>query len=82
MTVYVPGARLVEVWQLVTGKVAVQSVAPPDVNVTVPDAVPGSPATDSVSCVPYAIDAGAADLVIDVSALLTAKLAPVAAPLL
>ena len=47
-----PRASVVAVWQLVAGIVAMQSVEPPDVNVTVPVASPGRPETDSVSCDP------------------------------
>ena len=78
VTGYVPGASVVAVWQLVAVSVATQSVVAPDVNVTVPVASPGSPLTDSVSCDPNGMLAGAADFVIAVSACVTAKLAPVA----
>ena len=37
-----------------------QSVEPPEAKITVPVATPGSPATESVSCAPYTIVAGAA----------------------
>jgi hypothetical protein len=68
-----------DVWQLVAaGSVAVQRVAPPDVNVTVPVAAPGIPATESVSWAPYAMVAGAADSVNVVFAIVTVKLAPFA----
>src|ERR1700676_3679711 len=40
--------------------VATHSVEPPDAKVTVPVAPAGSPESDSVSCEPYTIDAGAA----------------------
>ena len=53
-----------------------QRVDPPEVKVTVPVAPAGKPATDSVSCAPNPIDGGDADSVIDVSALVTMKLAP------
>ena len=66
------------VWQLVAGSVAVQRVAPPEVKVTVPVAPAGNPAMESVSCDPKPIDGGDADSVIDVPALVTVKLAPVA----
>ena len=56
----------------------VQSVDPPEVKVTIPIAPPGNPVTDSVSCDPYPIDAGDADSLIAVSALVTVKLAPIA----
>ena len=69
---------MTDVWQLVAGSVAVHSVDPPEANVTVPVAVPGSPATDSVSCAPYAMLAGAADSVNVELAFTTVKLAPVA----
>ena len=49
--------------------------------VTVPDAPAGSPAVDSVSAVPYGMLAGAADSVMDVLALVTVKVAPIAVPL-
>ena len=55
-----------------------QSVAPPEVNVTVPVASPGRPVTDSVSCEPKGMLAGEADSAIAVSAWTTVKLAPVA----
>ena len=73
-----PGASVEAVWQLIAGKVAVQSEEPPEEKVTVPVASTGSPATDRVSCDPYGMDAGDADSVIAVSALVTVKLAPVA----
>ena len=47
-----PGASVVAVWQLVVGSVVVQSVDPPDLNVTTPVAPTGNPVTDSVSCDP------------------------------
>ena len=52
ITGYVPGASVIDVWQLIAGIVATQSVGPPDVKVTVPVAAPGSPAADSVSAAP------------------------------
>ena len=72
-----PGTSVIAVWQLMAGKGATHSVDPPEVKVTVPVASPGRPATDSVSWDPYAMDAGAADSTIAVSALVTTKLAPV-----
>ena len=72
------GASVDDVSQLVAGSVATQSVDPPDVKVTVPVAFAGRPVTDSVSAVPYAMLAGAADSVKVGSALVTVKLAPVA----
>ena len=73
-----PGVSAVEVAQLNAGSVATHRVDPPDVKVTPPVAPPGSPATDSVSAVPYGMLAGAADSIIDVAALVTVKLAPIA----
>ena len=75
-----PGGRVVAVWQLVVGNVAVHSVEPPEVKVTVPVASSGSPVIERVSCMPNAIVDGAANSVIDVSASVTVKLAPVATP--
>jgi hypothetical protein len=76
------GLSVVGVAQLVAGNVVVHSVVPPDLKVTVPVAPAGRPATESVSAVPYGMVAGDADSVIDVGALVTVKLAPVAtAPL-
>jgi hypothetical protein len=74
--VYTPGTSVVAVWQLFAARVAVQRADPPDVKVTVPVAPIGNPVTDSVSCDPKPIDGGEADSVIDVSALVTTKLAP------
>jgi hypothetical protein len=74
----VPGASVADVWQLIAGSVAVHSGEPPELKVTVPVASPGRPATETVSCVPYGMLAGAAASVIDVAALVTVKLAPVA----
>jgi len=67
---------VVAVWQLVAGSVTLHSVDPPEVKVTVPVAPPGNPVTESVSCDPNPIDGGDADSFIDVSALVTVKLAP------
>jgi hypothetical protein len=78
VTGYVPGASDVDVGQLAAGSVATQSVLPPDVNVTVPVALAGSPDTDSESAVPNGTLDGAADSVIVVLASVTLKLAPVA----
>lgn len=69
---------VVRVAQLNAGNVATQSVDPPVVNVTVPVAPTGKPATDTVSAVPYGMLAGAADSLMDVGALVIVKLAPVA----
>jgi hypothetical protein len=77
----VPGVSVVEVAQLVAGSVATQSAVPPDLNVMVPEAFTGRPVVDSVSAVPYGMVAGAADSDIDVLALVTLKLAPVAVAL-
>jgi hypothetical protein len=74
----VPGTSDVEVEQPVDGSAATQRVDPPEVNVTVPVAPPGSPDTDSVSLVPYGTLAGAADSVIAVLESVTVKAAPVA----
>jgi hypothetical protein len=83
VTAYVPGASVADVWQLDDASVAMQSVTPLDVNVTVPVAPSGIPDTDSVSVLPNATPAGAADSLNDVAALTTVKLAPVAdAPVL
>jgi hypothetical protein len=76
------GVSVVDVAQLSAGNVATQSVVAPDVNVTVPVAPAGRPATDTVSAVPYGMTAGAADSFIEVLALVTVKLAPVAVALL
>jgi hypothetical protein len=78
VTGYVPGASVVDVAQLEGGSVATQSVDPPDAKVTVPAIPAGSPETETVSAVPYGMLAGAADSVIEVLALVTVKLAPVA----
>ncbi len=76
-----PGVSVVDVAQLVAGNVATQSVAPPDLNVIVPLAFTGRPEVESVSAVPYGMVAGAANSVIDVVALVTVKIAPVATAL-
>lgn len=76
-----PGVSVVDVAQLVAGSVATHSVVPPNLNVIVPVAFTGSPDVESVSAVPYGMVAGAADSVIDVVALVTVKLAPVATAL-
>jgi hypothetical protein len=52
VTGYEPGANEVPVAHEVAGSVTLQSVVPPEVKVTVPVALPWSPATDSVSAVP------------------------------
>ena len=78
MTGYVPGASVDDVSQLVAGSVATQRVDPPEVNVTVPVASPGSPLSDSVSAVPYGTLDGAADSLKVGFAVVTVKLAPVA----
>ena len=67
-----------EVWQLIAGSAATQSVVPPEVKVTDPVASPGRPAAETVSAVPYGTEDGAADSVNGGSALVTVKLAPVA----
>jgi hypothetical protein len=82
VTGYVAGVSVVDVAQLTAGNVATQSVDAPDVNVTVPVAPAGRPETDTVSAVPYGMLAGAAASFIDVGALVTVKLAPVAVALL
>jgi hypothetical protein len=68
--------------QLRAGRVATQSVEPPDVKVTVPVAPAGSPVTETLSLVPNGMLAGAALSVIEVLALVMVKLAPVAVALL
>jgi hypothetical protein len=78
VTGYNAGVSVVAVAQLIAGNVAVQSVDAPDVNVTVPVAPTGRPATDTVSAVPNGMIEGDADSVIDVPAFVTVKLAPVA----
>ena len=82
VTGYVPATSDVDVWQLKVGSSVVQSVAPADLNVTVPVASPGRPAIDSVSALPYGMLAGAAASVSDGSALVTTNDAPVAVVLL
>jgi hypothetical protein len=81
VTGYRPGISDVGVAQLNAGSVVAQSVDPPEVKVTVPVAPAGSPATETVSLVPYGMLAGAAASVIDVLALVMVKLAPVAVAL-
>jgi hypothetical protein len=76
VTGYTPGTRVLDVAQLVAGRVAVQSVDPPEVKVTVPVAPFVKPETESVSLVPYGMLAGAADSVIAMLARVTVKLAP------
>jgi hypothetical protein len=49
VTSYVPGVRVTDVWQLNAGNVTVQSVNPPEVNVTIPVAPAGRPLTETVS---------------------------------
>ncbi len=71
-----PAGSAVEVWQLVDGNATVHNVDPPEVNVTVPVAPPGSPAMESVSCDPYPMEGGDTASVMDVSAFVTVKLAP------
>jgi hypothetical protein len=78
VTGYVPGTKLADVAQLAAGSVATHSVAPPEVKVTVPVAVPESPETESVSLAPNAMLDGDADSVIDVEAGVIVKCAPVA----
>ena len=73
-----PGASVADVWQLIAGRSALHSGDPPEEKVTVPVASPGRPATESVSCAPYATLDGAADSVKVGFALVTVKLAPVA----
>lgn len=70
MTGYRPPPSVVAVRQLVAGSVAMQSVEPPDVKVTVPVAAPGRPETARVSCEPYTIEPGVADSVNDGVALM------------
>jgi hypothetical protein len=72
---------VVGVAQLIVGNAAMQSVDAPEVNVTVPVAPAGRPETDTVSAVPYGMLAGAAASFIEVGALVTVKLAPVAVAL-
>ena len=68
-----------DVWQLIVGSSATQSVGRPTLEkVTVPVASPGSPAAERVSAVPYGTVDGAADSLNGGSALMTVKLAPVA----
>jgi hypothetical protein len=50
--------------QEVAGRVAVHSVVDPEVNVTVPVALPGRPDVDRVTALPYVVDVGVADAVI------------------
>jgi hypothetical protein len=78
VTGYVPGISVGDVAQLAAGSKATQSVAPPDVNVTVPVALPESPETESVSWAPNAMLDGDAESVIDVGAGVIVKCAPVA----
>jgi hypothetical protein len=52
MTGNVPGKSVADVAQLVAGRVTVHNVVLPDVNVTVPLALPGSPDTETVTAVP------------------------------
>ena len=78
MTGYSPGVSVAGVAQLTAGSVATQSVEPPDLKVTVPVAPAGRPDTETVSLVPKGMLAGAAVSVIEVLALVTVKLAPVA----
>jgi hypothetical protein len=78
VTVYEPAASVGSVWQLMSGRSAVQSVDPPDVKVRVPVAAAVKPAIESVSWSPKGMLAGEAPSVIDVLALVTVKLAPVA----
>jgi hypothetical protein len=73
---------VVDVAQLIAGRVATHSVDAPDVKVTVPVAPAGSPETETVSAVPYGMLAGAAASLIEVGALVTVKLAPVAVAVL
>ena len=82
MTTYAPGASVADVWQLVAGSVAVQSVTPPALKVIVPSTPPGRPVTESVSWSPYATVGSEANSAIDDATRVIEKLAPVALPAL
>jgi hypothetical protein len=78
VTAYPPGNSVADAAQLTAGKVLVQSVVLPDVNVTAPVASAGRPDTESVSAVPYGTVAGAADSLKEVDARRTMNAAPTA----
>jgi hypothetical protein len=71
MIVWLPTARNVEGAHESAGRVATHSVELPETNVTVPEAVPGSPVAARVALVPNGTLDGVALAVIDVGAEVT-----------
>jgi hypothetical protein len=62
--------------QLRDGRLAVHSVAAPELNVTVPVAPPGSPEVESDTASPYEVELGVAEADMEVGSFVIVKLVP------